>query len=113
MIGTMLMFCTPPATTRSIVPDITAWAANCTACWALPHCRSIVTPGTCCGRPAASQHVLAMQNACGPTEADVAEHDVVDLVGVDAGALDEGGDAVGAEVGGMDGGEAAAAATDR
>jgi hypothetical protein len=68
MIGTMLMFCTPPATTRSIVPLITAWAAKCTACCAEPHCRSMVTPGTCTGYPAASQHVRATSNDCGPTE---------------------------------------------
>ena len=35
------MFCTPPATIRSFVPLITAWAAKCTACWLEPHCRSI------------------------------------------------------------------------
>ena len=48
-----------------------------------------------------------------PDRVDVAEHDVVDRVRVDAGAFDERGDAVGAEVGGMDGGETPAAATDR
>jgi hypothetical protein len=46
LIGMALMFCTPPASTRSIVPDNTACAAKCTACWLDPHCRSIVTPGT-------------------------------------------------------------------
>lgn len=43
-IGTMLMFWTPPATTRSTV-----------------------TPGTSCGSPAASQHVRATSPARGPT----------------------------------------------
>ena len=66
-IGTMLMFCTPPATTRSAVPLSTACAAKCTACWDEPHCRSTVTPGTASGRPAASQAVRAMSPACGPT----------------------------------------------
>ena len=61
------MFCTPPATTRSCVPAITACAAKCTACWAEPHWRSMVVPGTCSGRPAASQQVRAMSPACGPT----------------------------------------------
>src|SRR5580704_7163415 len=65
-IGIMLMFCTPPATTRSAVPLSTAWAAKCTACWDEPHCRSTVTPGTASGRPAASHAVLAMSPACGP-----------------------------------------------
>ena len=41
-----------------------------------------------------------------PDRIDVAEHDVVDRARVDARAIDEGLDAVRAEVGGMDGGEA-------
>jgi hypothetical protein len=45
-IGMELMFCTPPATTRSLVPLITAWAAKCTDCCDEPHWRSMVTPGT-------------------------------------------------------------------
>src|SRR5580698_9236211 len=61
------MFCTPPATTTSAVPDMTAWAAKCTACCEEPHCRSTVVPGTWSGSPAASQAVLAMSPACGPT----------------------------------------------
>ena len=44
-----------------------ACAAKCTACWEEPHCRSMVTPGTSSGSPAASQHVRAMSPACGPT----------------------------------------------
>ena len=64
-IGTWLMFCTPPATTRSAVPLSTAWAAKCTACWDEPHCRSTVTPGTASGRPAASHAVRAMSPAWG------------------------------------------------
>ena len=65
-IGIWLMFCTPPATTRSAVPLSTAWAAKWTACWDEPHCRSTVTPGTASGRPAASHAVRAMSPACGP-----------------------------------------------
>ena len=66
-IGTMLMLCTPPATTRSAVPLSAAWAAKCTACCDDPHWRSTVTPGTASGRPAASHAVRAMSPACGPT----------------------------------------------
>ena len=66
-IGIWLMFCTPPATTRSAVPLSTAWAAKWAACWDEPHCRSTVTPGTASGRPAASHAVRAMSPACGPT----------------------------------------------
>src|SRR3954451_1805052 len=60
------MFCTPPATTRSWVPDMTPWAAKCTACWEEPHCRSMVTPGTWSGSPATSQAVRATSPACEP-----------------------------------------------
>jgi hypothetical protein len=65
-IGMRLMFWTPPATTRSFVPLITAWAAKWTACCEEPHWRSMVTPGTSSGKPAASQQVRAMSPACGP-----------------------------------------------
>ena len=41
-IGIADMFCTPPATTRSCVPDMTPCAAKCTDCCAEPHCRSMV-----------------------------------------------------------------------
>jgi hypothetical protein len=65
-MGNWLIFCTPPATTRSAVPLMTAWAAKCTLCCEEPHCRSIVTPGTDSGKPAASAQVLAMSPACDP-----------------------------------------------
>ena len=65
-IGICVMVCTPPAMTTSCVPLITAWAAKCTACCELPHWRSMVTPGTCNGSPAASQLVRAMLPASGP-----------------------------------------------
>ena len=65
-IGMALMFCTPPATTRSWVPDITPCAAKCTACCEEPHCRSMVTPGTWSGSPATSHAVRATSPACEP-----------------------------------------------
>ena len=65
-MGMTLMFWTPPATTRSVVPLMTACAAKCTACWDEPHWRSIVVPGTSSGSPAASQAVRAMSPAWGP-----------------------------------------------
>jgi len=43
------IFCTPPAITRSCVPLITPCAAKWIACCELPHCRSMVTPGTASG----------------------------------------------------------------
>ncbi len=65
-IGILDMVCTPPATTTSLTPAITAWAAKCTACWEEPHWRSMVVPGTSSDRPAASQQVRAMSPASGP-----------------------------------------------
>src|SRR6202035_181334 len=97
-MGIMLMFCTPPATTRSAVPLSTAWAAKCTACWEEPHWRSTVTPGTASGRPAASH---------------AAEYDVVHGAGVGAGAGQQFLDDVRAEIGRVRAGQAAAAAGDR
>ncbi len=89
-IGIIDMFCTPAATTTSLTPAITAWAAKCTACCDEPHWRSTVTPGTCSGSPAASHAVRAMSPACGPIGVEAAHHDVLDGAGVDAGAVDEG-----------------------
>ena len=65
-IGIALMFCTPPATTRSWVPDMTPCAAKWTACWEEPHWRSIVTPGTWSGSPATSHAVRATSPAWEP-----------------------------------------------
>ena len=67
LIGIIDICCTPPATTTSLTPAITAWAAKWMACWAEPHCRSTVVPGTWSGRSAASQHVRAMSPAWPPT----------------------------------------------
>src|SRR5690606_17678288 len=46
---------------------MTAWAAKWTACWDEPHCRSMVTPGTDSGKPAASSALRAMLKPCSPT----------------------------------------------
>ena len=60
------MFCMPPATIRSAVPDMIACAPKEMACWLEPHWRSTVTPGTSSGKPAASHDRRAMLPACGP-----------------------------------------------
>src|SRR5207245_10738806 len=41
--------------------------AKWTACWADPHCRSTVVPGTESGNPAASAALRPMFMACSPT----------------------------------------------
>src|SRR5215217_440098 len=65
-MGIWLMFCMPPATIKSAVPDMIACAPNEIACWLDPHWRSTVTPGTSSGYPAASHDNRAMLPACGP-----------------------------------------------
>ena len=94
------------------MPDITACAAKCTACWAEPHWRSTVVPGTCSGSPATSQHVRAMSPACGPMLSTLPKIDVVDRAGVDPGALDQRRDRVTTQVGGVHLRQAAAAPPD-
>ncbi len=61
------MASTPPPMTMSMAPDATAWAAKCTACWAEPHWRSTVVPGTVSGNPAARAALRPMFMACSPT----------------------------------------------
>ncbi len=60
------MLSTPAAMTQSIVPDITACAAKCSACCDEPHCRSMVTPGTFIGSLEASAAMRPMQPLCWP-----------------------------------------------
>ena len=112
-IGIWLMFCTPPATTRSAVPLSTAWAAKCTACWDEPHCRSTVTPGTSSGSPAASQAVRAMSPACGPMVSTQPNTTSSTAARVDAGPVQQRRDDVPAEIGRVRAGQPAAAAADR
>ena len=66
-MGTRDMLSTPAAITMSMLPDITAWAAKCRACWDDPHCRSTVVPGTDSGRDEASTALRATFVACWPT----------------------------------------------
>ena len=63
---TRLITSVPPAMTTSIVPDMTAWAAKCTACCDEPHWRSMVTAGTCSGNPATSAQLRPRLKACAP-----------------------------------------------
>ena len=88
-IGTMLMLSTPAATTRSCVPDMTAWAAKCTACCEEPHWRSMVTPGTLSGRPADSQAFRRDVDGLRPDLGDASHDDVVHRGGIGAGPGDE------------------------
>ena len=111
-MGTELITSTPPAITRSWVPDITAWAAKCTACCAEPHCRSRVVPGTVSGSPAAEPRVPRDVASLGSDLVDTAEDDVVDGRGIHVDTVEERPEDVGPEVVGVYGAQAAASAAD-
>src|SRR5689334_12136425 len=66
-IGTRLMLSTPAAITTSIVPDITACAAKCSACCDEPHCRSTEVAGTLSGSVDAITAPRATLSDCSPT----------------------------------------------
>src|SRR6516164_7962377 len=58
--GTRLMLSTPPATTTSLAPHMTACAAKSRACWLEPQARLTVVPGMLSGQSAASTANRAM-----------------------------------------------------
>jgi hypothetical protein len=66
-MGTRVMLSTPAAITMSMLPDITACAAKCSACCDEPHWRSTEVAGTDSGRREASTALRAMFEACSPT----------------------------------------------
>src|SRR5580692_8252544 len=72
--GTRLITSTPPATTTSIAPDLTACTANSNACWLEPQARLTVVPGTDSGQPAAStayRPILADWSPTWPTQPQI------------------------------------------
>ena len=107
------MFCMPPATIRSAVPDMMACAPKEIACWLEPHWRSTVTPGTSSGKPAASQDSRAMLPACAADRVDAADDHVVDGAGVDVDAVEQAAPRGRAEVDGVDAGQRSVALADR
>ena len=86
----------------SWTPEATSAAAKLTACWAEPHWRSIVVAGVSIGRPASSQALRPMLIALLAELLHAAGDDVLDLGGVDAGALDQLGVGLGEQVRGVD-----------
>ena len=61
------MSSTPQATAASTTPEAIKLVARFIACWEDPHWLSTVVAGAEMGRPAVSQAVRAMLNACIPT----------------------------------------------
>src|SRR4051794_26668446 len=65
--GTLLITSTPPATTTSCCPDITACTAKSSACWLEPQARLTVVPGMDSGHPAARTEYRPMLLDWSPT----------------------------------------------
>ena len=86
--GSLPMCSTPPPMTTSWTPEATCEAARLTACWAEPHCRSIVVADVSIGKPVLQPGVAADVQALRAELHDAAGDHVLDLAGVDAGALD-------------------------
>ena len=111
--GTRLITSTPPATTTSCWPDITACTAKSSACWLDPQARLTVVPGMCSGQPAASTEYRPMLLDWSPTWETQPHTTSSTIVGVDAGALDERVEHDRGQVGGVHVGQAAVALADR
>ena len=77
-MGTRLITSTPPATTTSCWPLMTACAAKSSACWLDPQARFTVVPGIDSGQPAASTANRPMLLDWSPTWGHAAPHHVVD-----------------------------------
>ena len=109
-IGTRVIDSTPAAMTTSIAPDITAWAAKCSACWvsALAIHRS-ARHGVGQGR---GQHRIARDiGRLLPDMADAAKDDVFDECRISVRTSQQAVEDLCREVNGMPTGEAAATAT--
>ena len=111
--GTRLMTSTPPATTTSCWPDITACTAKSSACWLEPQAPVDGGPGNAF-RPTGGQHRIAADVAGLVADlGDAAPHHVVDDLGTDAGAFHELVEDDRGQVGGMHAGKGAVALPDR
>ena len=111
-IGIWLMFCTPPATIRSAVPDMIACAPKEMACWLEPHCRSTVTPGTSSGIAGGQPRQPGDVAGLRPDGVDAAGDHVVDGAGIDVDAVEQSAPAERAQVDGMHAGQRPVALAD-
>ena len=75
--------------TTSWTPEAISAAAKLTACWAEPHWRSTVVAGVSIGSPACSQALRPTLKHLLAVLLHAAGDDVLDLGGVDPGALDD------------------------
>src|SRR6516162_7590800 len=107
--GTRLMLSTPPATTTSIAPHMTACAAKSRACWLEPQARLTVVPGMLGGQHREPRDVAGLVADLGHAAPD----DVVHEGGVQPGAARDLGEHQRRQVDRMHSGQPAAALADR
>ena len=106
-MGTRLIASTPPPMTTSMAPDITAWAAKWTACWAEPHCRSTVVPGHGVGEAGGQGGVAPDVHGLLAHGHGAAVDHVLDQGRVEVVALDQRPEGLGGQVDGVPSGEPA------
>ena len=112
--GARLIDSTPPARTTSASPTATARLASITASSPDPQSRFTVAPGMVTGSPASSTAIRATLRLSSPGLVGVAEVDLLDGAGVEAGQpVDDGLHRGGGEVVGPQAGQRAAEAADR
>ena len=83
------MCSTPPPMATSWTPEAISAAAKLIACWAEPHWRSTVVAGVSIGQPGLEPGVAADVDRLLAELLHAAGDDVLDLGGVDPGAVDE------------------------
>ena len=99
LIGIWLMFCTPPATTRSFVPDMTRLGGEVDGLLGGAALAVDGGAGDVLGEPGHQPARAGDVARLGTDGVDAAEHHVLDGAGVDAGAFDQRLDAWRTEVG--------------
>ncbi len=112
-IGTRLIASTPHASATSTTPEPTSDVARLVACWLEPHWVSTVVLATLSGRPGGQPGRAADVERLLADLADAAGDDLADLGGVDAVALDDRPLHVREDLGGVEGGQATIALSDR
>ena len=108
--GVRVMDSIPPAITASAMPERMLAAASWTAIIPVAHWRCTAPPGVSGGRPEGVGHVA--RGAAAPLE-DLAQDQVVDVVGLQSGRLDDARHRLHADVRHGEPGQGAAGAPDR
>ena len=99
----------PTEMVPALIMSLTRWAA----CWPEPHCASMVVAPVGWGSPACSQARRTMSLDCSPAWVTHAADDLLDQLGVDAGALEHLALHEAEQLSGVYAGEAAVALAER